>query len=183
MTSETENYPERMKRAKERMINRCIDTDELQAKAMEKHRRTKFKVGDWVISNDDGELGKIYICARGTYFVGFHDCTGTYHSKHLTLVQPLEIRYLNYKDEQSWRKVIPLKTVYKSSEWHNDGNPTWIMEAYDLDKEANRDFCMQDILQVGRELSEVKDERKEKSLKGMGIQWVEIDGVKYYKSK
>jgi hypothetical protein len=42
---------------------------------------------------------------------------------------------------------------------------------------------MQDILQVGRELSEVKDERKEKSLKGMGIQWVEIDGVKYYKSK
>jgi hypothetical protein len=27
------------------------------------------------------------------------------------------------------------------------------MEAYDLDKEANRDFCMQDILQVGRELS------------------------------
>ena len=62
---------------------------------------------------------------------------------------PLDISYINYKGQQAWRKVIPLGTAFKSSEWHNGGKPTWIMECWDLEKEAMRDFEMVSILEVG----------------------------------
>lgn len=59
----------------------------------------------------------------------------------------LRFRYKNYKGEVADRSVIPLRTLVKSSKYHNDGKPCWIMTAWDLDKEEKRDFALQDIIQ------------------------------------
>lgn len=59
----------------------------------------------------------------------------------------LRFRYKNYKGEIADRSVIPIRTVVKKSEYHNEGKPCWIMVAYDLDKHEKRDFALQDIIQ------------------------------------
>lgn len=59
----------------------------------------------------------------------------------------LRFRYKNYKGEIADRSVIPIRTVVKKSQYHNDGKPCWIMVAYDLDKQEKRDFALQDIIQ------------------------------------
>lgn len=59
--------------------------------------------------------------------------------------ETLRFRYKNYKGEVSDRSVIPIRIVVKKSQYHNDGKPCWIMVAFDLDKEALRDFALSDI--------------------------------------
>ena len=59
--------------------------------------------------------------------------------------ETLRFRYKNYKGEVSDRSVIPIRIVVKKSQYHNGGKPCWIMVAFDLDKEALRDFALSDI--------------------------------------
>jgi len=61
--------------------------------------------------------------------------------------ETLTFRYRNWKGVVSDRTVIPLRIVVKSSEYHNDGKPCWIMTAWDVEKNAKRDFALQDIIQ------------------------------------
>lgn len=59
--------------------------------------------------------------------------------------ETLRFRYKNYKGEVADRSVIPICIVVKNSKYHNEGKPCWIMVAFDLDKEAVRDFALSDI--------------------------------------
>ena len=59
------------------------------------------------------------------------------------IMKAVVIDYTNYRGERSKRLVNPVRIYFGSNQWHED--PQWLMEAYDHEKEANRDFAMKDI--------------------------------------
>jgi predicted DNA-binding transcriptional regulator YafY len=61
--------------------------------------------------------------------------------------QILRFRYRNWRGEVADRAVIPIRTSVGVSVYHNDGNPCWIMTAYDTEKDQIRDFALKDIIQ------------------------------------
>ena len=58
-------------------------------------------------------------------------------------MQPLEFRYKNHRGETSQRRVKPLRIYWGNTEYHPDSQ--WLLEAFDEDKKALRDFAMADI--------------------------------------
>lgn len=114
--------------------------------------KLKFKEGDWVTNCYTDKVGKITQVGTNTdmfeYFVGEY-IDGSWESEQdLSLGKPLKIHYINWKGKQSWREVYPLSTVFKASEYHNNVEPTWLMVAWDLEKGAEREFQMCDILEI-----------------------------------
>lgn len=59
--------------------------------------------------------------------------------------QIVTIRYTNYRGETGVRRIIPIEIRFVSTEWHPE--PQWVMEAYDVDKGAQRSFAIKDIIQ------------------------------------
>lgn len=53
------------------------------------------------------------------------------------------IRYTNYRGETSTRRIIPLRVRFAASEWHP--TPQWLMDAFDIGKDAERSFALKDI--------------------------------------
>jgi hypothetical protein len=53
------------------------------------------------------------------------------------------IDYTNHRGERALRTVEPMAMEYRVSPWHE--GKQWIMQAWDVDKEAERDFAMKDI--------------------------------------
>lgn len=62
------------------------------------------------------------------------------------------INYTNWKGVTALRRIIPKKIFFGSTEWHKEEQ--WLLEAYDIDKNANRSFAIKDIKswQVEQEL-------------------------------
>ncbi len=59
----------------------------------------------------------------------------------------LVIVYTNYRGEQAERRVIPARIWFGSTDWHPE--PQWLLEAFDLDRGAERSFAMRDIAIMG----------------------------------
>lgn len=56
----------------------------------------------------------------------------------------LHFMYKNYKGEYSYRNVLPDSIVFEyNNPYHGDG---YILRARDMDKNAEREFCFNDIL-------------------------------------
>lgn len=55
----------------------------------------------------------------------------------------VSILYTNWKNEESWRRIIPNAIFFGETEWHKE--PQWILIAYDYDKQAHRSFAIKDI--------------------------------------
>ena len=55
----------------------------------------------------------------------------------------VKILYTNWKGVTSYRNIIPKNLEFKSTEWHKDEQ--WILNAYDVDKQADRGFAVKDI--------------------------------------
>lgn len=55
----------------------------------------------------------------------------------------IRIIYTNYRNETNIREIIPLKIWFGHNEWHKDDQ--WILDAFDIDKNADRSFAMKDI--------------------------------------
>lgn len=53
------------------------------------------------------------------------------------------IVYTNYKGETAVRKIRPERIYFGSNEWHQEEQ--WLLEAFDLEKNASRTFAMRDI--------------------------------------
>lgn len=51
--------------------------------------------------------------------------------------------YRNYKGHEGYRRVRPLSLRYGTSEWHQE--PQWLMRAYDLVNEKEREFAVRDM--------------------------------------
>ena len=60
--------------------------------------------------------------------------------------KPLFILYTNHRGDTSIRKIIPKEVFFHKTEWHPEFQ--WFMKAFDLNKEADRDFAMKDIKKV-----------------------------------
>jgi predicted DNA-binding transcriptional regulator YafY len=56
----------------------------------------------------------------------------------------VRIRYRNYRGETAVRHIRPRHIWFGSTSWHPQ--PQWLMEAIDLDKDAERSFALADIL-------------------------------------
>jgi len=55
----------------------------------------------------------------------------------------ITLDYTNYKGERAFRRVVPISISFTSNEWHKE--PQWILKAFDLDREAERNFAIKDI--------------------------------------
>lgn len=56
---------------------------------------------------------------------------------------PIRFTYTNWRGETAERRVLPRRLRYGATKWHPE--PQWLLVAYDLDKEAERDFALKDI--------------------------------------
>jgi predicted DNA-binding transcriptional regulator YafY len=55
----------------------------------------------------------------------------------------ITIDYANHRGERGLRRILPEKIEFLESGWHPD--PQWILLAWDLEKDAVREFAMKDI--------------------------------------
>lgn len=55
----------------------------------------------------------------------------------------VEIVYTNWKGITSTRHIIPIEIFFGSTEWHKEEQ--WLLNAFDVDKQANRAFALKDI--------------------------------------
>lgn len=53
------------------------------------------------------------------------------------------ILYTNYRGETTTRRIIPDKIWFGKTDWHPENQ--WILDAFDVDKNANRSFSLKDI--------------------------------------
>ncbi len=57
--------------------------------------------------------------------------------------QVIEIDYTNWKGERSLRRILPLRLLWESSEWHPETQ--WFVHATDVDKNVERSFAVKSI--------------------------------------
>ncbi len=58
-------------------------------------------------------------------------------------LQTVIILYTNYRGETALRKITPKKIWFGKTEYHPEEQ--WLLDAFDLDKQADRTFAMKDI--------------------------------------
>ena len=63
--------------------------------------------------------------------------------KNLDNERIVKILYKNYRGETRIRTIIPLKIWFGNTKWHS--NSQWLLDAFDVEKQANRSFAMVDI--------------------------------------
>jgi predicted DNA-binding transcriptional regulator YafY len=51
--------------------------------------------------------------------------------------------YTNHRGEKSRRRVVPSGIRFGSTQYH--AAPQWLLEGFDLDRQAERTFAMQDV--------------------------------------
>jgi len=51
--------------------------------------------------------------------------------------------YKNYQGKVSQRTIMPLRVLFKATDYHPDQQ--WILDAFDLDKSAERSFALKDF--------------------------------------
>lgn len=61
--------------------------------------------------------------------------------------QKVKILYTNWKGVTSYRNIVPKSVEFKSTEWHPEEQ--WILNAFDVDKQADRAFALKDIKEWG----------------------------------
>ena len=62
--------------------------------------------------------------------------------------EPVRIGYTNWKGEKGDRHIQPLQVWYGATQWHPEEQ--WLLRALDVEKQAERDFALKDIVQVQR---------------------------------
>ena len=55
----------------------------------------------------------------------------------------VEIVYTNWKGVTAIRHIIPKDIFFGSTEWHKEEQ--WLLNAFDIDKQADRAFALKDI--------------------------------------
>lgn len=58
--------------------------------------------------------------------------------------EAVRIRYKNYRGETAIRNIRPCRIWFGATSWHP--TPQWLMDAIDIDKDAERSFALSDIL-------------------------------------
>lgn len=68
-----------------------------------------------------------------------HD--GISHDQVVVLV------YTNYRGERATRRIIPERIWFGATDWHPE--PQWLLDAFDIDRGAERSFAIKDVEQFG----------------------------------
>ncbi|MBC8492820.1 MAG: hypothetical protein H8D43_03465 [Chloroflexi bacterium] len=55
----------------------------------------------------------------------------------------VKILYTNYRSKTAIRTILPERIWFGETEWHPEKQ--WLLDAFDLDKEAPRSFALKDI--------------------------------------
>jgi len=55
----------------------------------------------------------------------------------------VKILYTNWQGKTRYRKIIPISIEFKSTNWHHEEQ--WILNAIDIEKNAERGFAVRDI--------------------------------------
>jgi predicted DNA-binding transcriptional regulator YafY len=63
--------------------------------------------------------------------------------KSMTKNKEVIIDYTNWRGQRSPRRILPLRIVFKATEWHKE--PQWLLYAWDKTKRQYRYFAMKDI--------------------------------------
>ena len=58
---------------------------------------------------------------------------------------PIKVRYTNYRGETAVRLIIPLRFSFGSTEYHP--HEQWLLEVWDVEKNALRVYALKDISQ------------------------------------
>lgn len=59
---------------------------------------------------------------------------------------PLKFKYKNWQGETAVRNVMPIKIWFGHTDFHVEDQ--WLLKATDLDKNAERDFAVKDIIEI-----------------------------------
>lgn len=51
--------------------------------------------------------------------------------------------YTNWRGEYAEREIVPMRPWFGSTDWHPE--PQWLLKAWDVQKDAERDFAIKDI--------------------------------------
>lgn len=57
--------------------------------------------------------------------------------------EALTVTYRNWRGEVGERTITPIRVWFGATDWHPE--PQWLLEAFDHDKGANRDFALKDF--------------------------------------
>lgn len=60
--------------------------------------------------------------------------------------EALVFKYKNWEGEVAVRRVRPIKIWFGTTEWHQGNH--WFLKAHDLEKDAERDFDLADIIEI-----------------------------------
>lgn len=55
------------------------------------------------------------------------------------------IDYTNHRGERALRRIVPMRLVFESNEWHPEIQ--WLLEAVDVDRAKSRTFALVNIHQ------------------------------------
>ena len=58
-----------------------------------------------------------------------------------TMLQ-VAIDYTNHRGERRWRVITPHSIAFTTSPWHREEGQQWFLHAWDVAKNAKRDFPM-----------------------------------------
>jgi hypothetical protein len=57
---------------------------------------------------------------------------------------PVRVVYRNHRGEVAFRSIVPKGMWFGATEWHPE--PQWLLSAWDVEKEADRDFAMSGLV-------------------------------------
>lgn len=58
----------------------------------------------------------------------------------------IKFKYVNWQGETGIRTVKPIKLWFGTTEFHPDNH--WFLKAFDIDKDAERDYAIEDIVKI-----------------------------------
>jgi len=62
---------------------------------------------------------------------------------------PIKVKYKNYQGITSIRTIIPQQIHYGSTDYHKENQ--WLLDVWDVEKDAQRTYAMMDILEFIKE--------------------------------
>lgn len=80
---------------------------------------------------------------NAAYNRGYEDCLYSAGQTAEPESRPITLTYTNWKGETAQRTIIPRRVWWGSTEWHPE--PQWLLTAFDVGKEAERDFALKDF--------------------------------------
>lgn len=60
-----------------------------------------------------------------------------------TPAEAVVVLYTNYRGETALRRIVPNRIWFGHTDWHPEDG--WLLDAFDLEKGAERSFAMKDI--------------------------------------